>query len=168
MHLNQIVIAIFCILLFTPAIAESVDEAIKDGDQLWAEKKFEEAETAYRDAAKIDEESSGPYRRLAALYMAQNQTRDAIDAYQDAIIRDSEDATLFIGIALAYLHEQSFTKANLMTQRALQLDPELVQAKKLEEYINAKQEQVAQQAESPAASAPHPMPDGNKAVTSPK
>ena len=172
MYLNRIVTAILCLLLFTPVFAESItvslEEAIKNGDQLWSEKKFEEAEKAYRKASEIDEESSDPYRRLAALYMSQNRTSDAIDAYQDAIVRDTEDATLFIGIALAYLHEQSFTKASLMTQRALQLDPELAQAKKLEEYIVAKQEQIAEQETDQATTAPHPMPGNDKPAPAPR
>ena len=58
-------------------------------------------------------------------------------------MRDPGNARLFLGIAVAYLHQQAYGMAKAMVEQALKLDPNLANAKKLGEYVDAKQQLVA-------------------------
>lgn len=77
-------------------------------------------------------------KQLASLYLARNRTGQAVDAYRTAITSDPENPALFVGICLAYLHQGAFGRSHAMGGRALKLDPEPENAKKLQDYIAAK------------------------------
>ena len=55
-------------------------------------------------------------------------------------MHDPENARLFLGLALAYMHLRSYSEADVMARRALELDPDSTAAKKIAGYIEKKQE----------------------------
>jgi len=82
--------------------------------------------------------------QLANLYLANNKTKKAIGAYQQAIIVDADNARLFAGISIAYLHQSKYAMAKAMAEQAIALDPEMKHAIKIKEYITKKEEIIAQ------------------------
>lgn len=89
-------------------------------------------------------EDAAAYQRLAAFYLGRHRAREAIAAYQEAIQRDPENPRLFVGIAIAYLHRQAHAQAKAMIDRALELDPGLANARKLDAYLAAKRKTLAE------------------------
>lgn len=87
---------------------------------------------------EADPELPAAPRQLASLYLAQNKTEQAVDPYQTAITLDPENPALFVGICLAYLHQGFFSRSHAMCSHALKLDPQLENAQKLQDYIDAK------------------------------
>jgi Tfp pilus assembly protein PilF len=132
------------ILVLVGSLAAATSGAMGDeplvveGNRLWAEQQFEPAESRYRQAIAESPESPTAHRQLAALLLAQGRNRDAIEAYQTAITLDPGNAGLFAALAVAYVHEGSFSAARAMCQQALQLDPEVAGAQSLLQYIEAK------------------------------
>jgi tetratricopeptide (TPR) repeat protein len=89
---------------------------------------------------KDNPQEKSNYANLANLYLANNKTRKAIKAYQEAIKHDSGNAKLFAGISIAYLHQSKYSMAKAMAEQAMELDPEMKHAKKIKEYIVAKED----------------------------
>jgi tetratricopeptide (TPR) repeat protein len=143
--MKQLLAILIAGLFIVPAVqAASTDELISQGTTLWSEGKLDEAEAAFKQALQADPESSKANERLASLYLTQNKTGEAIAAYQDAIILDSQNADLFVGIAIAYLHKKYYQMAESMVNHAIELDPELQNAQKLKQYIDAKNQENTQ------------------------
>jgi cytochrome c-type biogenesis protein CcmH/NrfG len=93
---------------------------------------------------KENPEEKSNYVNLANLYLANNKTKKAIGAYQEAINHDNSNAKLFAGLSIAYLHQSKYSMAKAMAEQAVELDPEMKHAKKIKEYIIAKEEIIAQ------------------------
>ncbi len=112
----------------------------------WSE---EQQQAAAYEAKLLEEIKNNPdgknaYRALANLYLANNKTRKAIGAYQEAINHDSTNAKLFAGLSIAYLHQSKYSMAKAMADQAIKLDPNMKHAMKIKEYIIAKEEVIAQ------------------------
>lgn len=139
-----IVTILASVFVFTAAQASTSAELISAGNNFWSQGKLAEAEAEFKKALAINPESSAANERLASLYLTQNKTSEAIEAYQEAITRDPENANLFIGIAIAYLHKQYYQMAESMVNHAMELNPELENAQKLQQYIDAKKQLMDQ------------------------
>ncbi|MBC8210398.1 MAG: tetratricopeptide repeat protein [Gammaproteobacteria bacterium] len=122
--------------------AESVD-FIYNGNLFWSKGDLIEAETAFKKALEQNADSSIAHERLANLYLTQNKTGEAIEQYQEAIILDAENAHLYIGLSIAYLHKKYYQMAEAMANQAITLNPDLAHAQKLKAYIDAKNEQLS-------------------------
>ena len=153
-------LAFFMVLTAAPAFADAdVEAAIKQGNELWKERKFAEAEAVFKKAIAEHPDAKRPYNRLAGLYLIQNEAGKAKNAYQEAITHDPENPRLFLGLALAYMHLKRFGEAEAMTRRALELNPDSPAAHKISGYLERKK-QAAADPHGPAAStppAPHAM-----------
>jgi len=135
----------FLIYLFSLSCAQAAttEEMVNNGNMLWSEGKITEAESQFKDILKKSPNSSIAHSRLAGLYLTQNRSGDAINEYQNAIMNDPENAGLFIGISIAYLHNQRYSMAQSMVEQALKIDPSLANAQKLKKYIDAKNDVLA-------------------------
>ena len=94
-------------------------------------------------------ESKVAHANLANLYLANNKTKKAIGAYQNAIIVDPNNAKLFAGLSIAYLHQSKYSMAKAMAEQAVELDPNMEHAKKIQEYITKKEAVIAQASSTP-------------------
>jgi len=144
----------------TPA---PVSALVEEGGKAWAAKDFPLAESKFREAAALDGGATVGNAQLANFLMSRNRNEEAIEAYQAAIMASPEEPGLFLGIAVAFLHEGHYGSANAMVAQALALNPELKNAKKLAEYIDKKEQQMAQEAAAQpmgteAFPAGHPLP----------
>lgn len=116
-----------------------------DKDQpLWSEQQGKQAklEAQYKQEIADNPENPNNYAYLAGLYLTNNKTAEAIDAYQEAITHNPGNAKLFAAISIAYLHQSRFDMAKAMANEALRLDPSLTPVEKINEYITAKQDAI--------------------------
>lgn len=131
-------------LLASPVYAApTTGELLTQANTAWKAGRFDQAEDAFKQAVALAPESSEPYARLGAFYLSRHRAGEAIGQFQDAITHDPQNAKLFVGLAIAYLHQQSYGMAQEMVARALELNPKLANARKLGEYVTAKQQLLA-------------------------
>jgi tetratricopeptide (TPR) repeat protein len=141
----KLFLALFCgLLLMSSAEAASTEDYINAGNNFWSEAKLDKAEIEFKKAIDSSPDSSFAHERLANLYLTMNKSADAVEEFQHAIMLDAENPKLFIGISIAYLHQKYYQMAQAMASRALELDPDLQNAQKLKQYIDAKQNLVSQ------------------------
>lgn len=139
------VIFLLALIAIAPAFAAQ-DAAGPSGQTQNVSKEIQPDQTEMRlkQAIAADPEVADGYRHLALFYLSRQRAGEAVEQFQEAIIRDPEDARLFVGIAIAYLHQQSYGMAQAMVSRALELNPKLANARKLSEYVDAKQRLVSE------------------------
>jgi len=120
-------------------------------ETLWSETQSKQAELEKQLKASIKAapENKQNYTNLAALYLSNNKSAKAIDAYQEAIMHDPKNPKLFAAISIAYLHQSKYDMAKAMADQALKLDPALQSVGKIKEYIVAKQKIVDAAAKTP-------------------
>jgi tetratricopeptide (TPR) repeat protein len=137
-----------CCLPFEAVLAApDIQSLIETGNLQWQKGKLPEAEASFKQAMDLAPESASAYARLGSLYLTQNRTGEAIAIYQEAIMRDAENPRLFLALSIAYLHQSHYEMAQAMVEQALSLNPQLKDALKMQQYIQAKQ-QVLRVAES--------------------
>ncbi len=157
---KQILTGLVSLVLATSLQAVTPKELVISGNTYWSEGKFTEAETQFKKALEAQPDYSVAHERLANLYLTQNKTSDAIEEFQNAITHDAENANLFIGIAIAYLHKQYYQMADAMVKQAIAINPEMKNAQKLKQYIDAKKDIIEQASAAPVDSN-HGFKDAN-------
>lgn len=127
----------------------------KEEQPFWSTEQTRQAELEKQYKKEIAEnpDNKYTYTYLAGLYLTNNKTTQAIDAYQDAITHNPENPKLFAAISIAYLHQSKFSMARAMADEALRLDPSLTQVKKINEYIVAKEKSIQAAANIPLSEA---------------
>ena len=135
------------LLLFSvPAAMASPDTSklIEEGDLYWSENKLDEAEATFRKAIAADSESSLAYSRLGALLVMQNRGEEAVAAYQEAVMREPDNAHYFAALSIAYLHLGYHEMARTMANQAAELDPGMKYAQDISKYIDARMERMSE------------------------
>jgi len=136
--------------------ANQAHASIKAGDKkdqpFWSKDQVKQAELEKKYQGEIAKNPNNKktYAYLAGLYLTNNKTTKAIDAYQDAITHDSENPKLFAALSIAYLHHAKYDMAKAMADEALRLDPKLSGVKKINEYVVAKKEAIEVASKIPA------------------
>lgn len=127
---------------------------------LWTDQQqaVAEQEAKFLQQIKDSPNDKAAYANLANLYLIHNKTAKAIKAYQDAIIHDGENPKLFAALSIAYLHQSRYAMAKAMADQAVLISPDMAHAKKIQQYIAAKEEAIAQASASDAAM-PNAMPN---------
>jgi len=164
---KMIILALIAQLALPASAALAADTAtlLQQAEAAWAAQDLKLAETRFREATTQDNDSAEAWAGLAKVLMLENQNTQAIDAYQSAIMASPEDPSLFLGISIAYLHGGEYDAANAMVAQALSLDPSLENAKKLSQYIERKEQQLAETEQQAAAlPAGHPQPGAHPPV----
>lgn len=135
-------VVLLCCLIVDPAGAGNVDSLIESGNRYWTEGKLWEAESTFREAIKSDPDAALPHARLAGLLLSQHRNEEARVEYQNAIMNDPEDPSLFLALAIVYLHEKSYSNARAMVDMALELEPDRENALKLQHYVTSRMDQL--------------------------
>ncbi len=136
----------------SPISAEQL--IFKKADQLWGAKKIDEAIIEYKKIITEQPENKLAYQRLASIYLLNNKAKDAIPAYQDAIIHDPKNPKLFASMSIAYLHLGQYSMAKAMANEAVTLDPSMENAKKIIIYADKKVEVLDQAAKAEKSNMP--------------
>ena len=131
----------------------SIDQGAKKDEPFWSKDQSKQAtmEKKYKEEIANNPDNKKTYAYLAGLYLTNNKTTQAIDAYQDAITLDSENPKLFAALSIAYLHHSRYDMAKAMADQALRLNPELKGVKKINEYVVAKKEAIEAASKIPAS-----------------
>lgn len=108
-------------------------------NKIIADNKLKDMESQLRKTAMESPNSVNAKVRLAGFLMSQNRTGESIPFFQEAITLTPNNPKLFASLSVAYLHQSEYGMAKAMADEALRLSPEMAQAKKLNEYIKAKQ-----------------------------
>ena len=147
--MQQLLATILIFLFIIPAVHASSIQAtqsdevtllLQQGNKAWSEQNMVQAEKDFRKAIELDPESAQAHAVLAGLLQTINRGPEAIEEYQTAITLDPENPRLYVALAISYLHQQSYGMAQAVTKEALRLDPEMANAKKLMQYIDAKED----------------------------
>ncbi len=143
--MKKFIIPTLTSLCFISALqASPLEDLIVSGNTFWSQGKLTEAEAEFKKALEFNPDSSEAHARMANLYLTQNKTSEAVEEFQNAINDDPENPNLFIGLAITYLHKQYYEMAEAMVKQAIELNPELANAQKLQTYIDAKKERMNQ------------------------
>jgi tetratricopeptide (TPR) repeat protein len=172
--MKRFLLSVVQLLLLFPAAAVMASPVsstlIEEGNRYWSENRLDDAESSFRKAIEADSESSVAYSRLGALLVMQNRGEEAVAAYQEAIIREPDNAQYFAALSIAYLHMGYHEMARAMATRATELDPGMKHARDITKYIDAKMDRMSELAareahgsagpeeirKSEGASGPHP------------
>jgi tetratricopeptide (TPR) repeat protein len=87
------------------------------------------AEEQYRKAAEVADDYDQPHLRLARLYLANGRWQPAFDEFSAAFIRGAEGARFEHDYGLAALGAGRYDRAIALLQKALELEPSMVEAK---------------------------------------
>lgn len=126
----------------TPLIHNSLEASqasMNTINKVIADNKLKKLEADLRGTEKVNPDSVNAKLRLAGFLMSQNRTGESIPFFQEAITLTPDNPKLFASLSVAYLHQAEYGMAKAMADEALRLSPEMAQAKKLNEYIEAKQ-----------------------------
>jgi len=145
------------VLLVAPAGAADVESLVEAGNNYWSEGNLEQAESNFREAIALDPGAALPHARLAGLLLSQHRNDEARKEYQNAIMNDPKDPNLFLALAIVYLHEKSYSNAQAMVDIALELDPELENAVKLQQYVTTRMDTL-EDTDGRASDAPLAIP----------
>jgi len=134
--MNKIIVTVLlAAFLVAPVVAADVGSLVETGNRFWSEGKLEQAEATFREAIELYPEAALPHARLAGLMLSQHRNEEARTEYQHAIMNDPQDPNLFLALAIAYLHEKSYSNAQAMVDIALELEPDRENALKLQQYV---------------------------------
>ena len=122
-----------------PHSLEASQGTMNSVNKLIADNKLNKIEAELRKTAIENPESVNAKVRLAGFLMSQNKTGESIPFFQEAITLTPDNPKLFASLSVAYLHQAEYAMAKAMADEALRLSPDMAQAKKLNEYIIAKQ-----------------------------
>jgi Tfp pilus assembly protein PilF len=182
--MRNLIVSILIGLFFNAAVhaaptqattqSDEVTTLLQQGNKAWSEQNMEQAEKDFRKAIELDPDSAQAHAVLAGLLQTMNRGMEAIDEYQTAITLDPENPRLYVALSISYLHQQRYAMAQAVANEALRLDPEMANAKKLVEYIEAKEEVLKRAADvdisdqGPSAHAgtipaDHPLPAAKSA-----
>jgi len=128
----------------------------------WSKDQEKQAtlEKKHKKAIAENPDEKKNYAYLAGLYISNNKTFKAIDAYQEAITHDAENPKLFAALSIAYLHSAKYEMAQAMATEALRIDPKLKGVAKINEYVVAKQAAIEAASKVPASATTIDMSKG--------
>ena len=131
----------------------SIPQDAKKDAPFWSKDQLRQSalEKKYKEDIAKSPDNKKTYAYLAGLYLTNNKTTQAIDAYQDAITHDSENPKLFAALSIAYLHHSKYDMAKAMADQALRLNPDMKGVKKINEYVVAKQAAIDAASQIPAS-----------------
>ena len=91
---------------------------------LYQEKKYEESETALREAAALDPFSANVHYAMANVLLAQNRIYEAMRAYEQTVELKPDLFVPLRNLAILYQKKGFRNKAMEMWERALRYCPE--------------------------------------------
>jgi lipoprotein NlpI len=109
----------------TAAVNEELEEAIAAGNNARDSKppNFEEAEKAYRLAARIAPQDVRAYEGLGNIFIDQKRYAEAFEAYQQAVKLGSNNPQVFENLGDSYLALGRFAESVEASNRAIALNP---------------------------------------------
>jgi len=95
----------------------------EEGDQLFKNGQFQEAEDFFLKAATRDPGNARVYARLGVIYLHQKSFNDAIESLKVAVKFDPHNPSRHYNLSLAYFGNDDHQKAIKSVREAISLDP---------------------------------------------
>ncbi len=95
----------------------------EEGDRLFKEKKYADAEQFFLKAASNNPKDAKPYAKLGLIYLQQESYSDAIEALKVAVKLDKYNPSRHYNLALAYMGNKDSGKAIAAVREAITIDP---------------------------------------------
>jgi len=111
----------------------------EEGDRLFREGKYKEAETFFIKAAAQHPDDPKVYARLGLLYLNNKTYTDAVEALKIAVKLDKYNPSRHYNLALAYWGNKDSQRAIMSIREAISLDPVTPKYRQfLEQLLNKK------------------------------
>ncbi len=119
-----VVVCTFLLAVGGPVRASNgVESLIEKGQSQASEGKMDEALATLTSAVEQYPDSSLAYTRLGGVRVLRQEYSLSIKDFQQAIMLDQENASAFVGLAVAYLHLGQYTHAKGALREAEKRDP---------------------------------------------
>jgi Tfp pilus assembly protein PilF len=90
---------------------------------LYWQKRYMEAETALKEATRLNPRLAAPHSQLGAIYASQKKYAEAEAEYKEAMRLDPKWASAYNNLGIAYKDQQKYAEAEATLKEALRLDP---------------------------------------------
>jgi tetratricopeptide (TPR) repeat protein len=108
---------------------EFMDEFVREGIQLLAQERFEEAEVQFRKAIALNPNNTDAYFRLGFTCVSRKDYKSAIETFEQLILLDPENINAFFMLGMAYSELREFYPCISNLQYALRIEPDFVEAR---------------------------------------
>src|SRR6266567_1396800 len=99
------------------------EDWLKEGDNLHALKRYEEALAAYEQAIRLDSNNAYAYINKGIILRNLNRYEEAFDAYEQATYLDPNNAVAYNNKGIVLLHLNDNEEALTALEQAIRLDP---------------------------------------------
>ncbi len=106
-----------------PAQAGEANALIAQGDQQLAEGHLDLAQKAFARAVIAEPRSVGAHMKVAGLHLYRQEFKAGIEAYQQTIGLDANNAKAWLGLGFAYLHTGKNELSLAAFNEAIRVDP---------------------------------------------
>lgn len=113
-----------------PSVADRVEDLLEKGNSFRDERRFEEAESAYKSIFQLKPRDSRAAYGLGNVYNDQQRWEDAEKAYRDAVEWSPKDVDALVALSVTLVQPRTggdnarrFADAESSARRAVQLDP---------------------------------------------
>lgn len=113
-----------------PAVAERIEDLLEKGNQARDERRFTDAEDAYKEVLKLKARDARAAYGLGNIYSDQQRWDDAEAAYRNSIAWAPNDADAYVALSVVLVQPHAggdnakrFTDAEMFARRSVQIDP---------------------------------------------
>lgn len=114
----------------TPAVAERIEELLEKGNVARDERRFADAENAYKEVLKLKARDARGAYGLGNIYADQQRWEDAEAAYRNSVAWAPTDADAHVALSVVLVQPRSggdnakrFADAEMFARRSVQIDP---------------------------------------------
>ena len=114
----------------TPNVAERIEDLLDKGNQARDERKFAEAETAYKEVLKLKARDGRAAYGLGNIYSDQQRWDEAEAAYRNSVAWAPNNADAYVALSVVLVkpspgadNAKRFADAETFARRSVQLDP---------------------------------------------
>lgn len=108
--------------------SDNPDELIQLGVSLYRERKYDEALAHFAKAARLSPLNFRPHALMGVIYQAQRKMKEASAAYAKAIQLNPKEKQLYLSKSEVDFYRMATDEVIVACQKALELDPNLVEA----------------------------------------
>lgn len=123
---RYIIIAILTLIAFQGAFAQTDRDLIRQGNKLYGQHKYQQAEVAYRKAVAQNPNNSRALYNLGCALQKENRDSDAINQYQKAVKLEQNTTVRsrsYYNMGVAYQLKKDYGKAIEAYKDCLRLNP---------------------------------------------
>lgn len=127
-HMNSLFMILICVLyLFNAASAQSERKLVRDGNQMYQDKKYSDAEVNYKKSLGVNKDSKSAIFNLGDAYYKQGKFEDATKQFEgistDKNLDKETQSKAFHNLGNSYLQSKKYNESINAYKNALKLNP---------------------------------------------